>query len=263
MLRCRREVSSAIFDSYGGSGRESETGMGDIPGVFHERTCLACPRQREGQPLGPTVATLHTMGGHIAFRTGAWTKSCGADVAYDGADSALFAFSSKTVSTCVHLDVASHIALTSRSSFSAADAAMAFCLHATAGSPLAASGLARQMLSCASGLYTETLIMPASSFAFSRCLAQGKQNTYPTIIADGQVQGIFMYQAVPFVRHVVDNQSVDLPLWHGFSVKSAAIRSAIRKRCSTNVCKSSTLTAHELKALTTFIVASSDVYTGK
>lgn len=67
--------------------------MGTLPGVLHERTCLACPRQREGQPLGTTVANLHTTEGRIAFRTGAWTYSCGADVGYDGADSALFAFS--------------------------------------------------------------------------------------------------------------------------------------------------------------------------
>lgn len=65
------------------------------------------------------------------------------------------------------------------------------------------------------------------------------------------------------MRHVVDNPSFDLPLRHGCSVKSAALRSAIRKRCSRNIFKSSTLTAHHVKPLKTFIMASSDVSTGK
>lgn len=76
MLPCAAEVRSGlIFDSYGKQGRGSPTGMGVLPTILHERTCVKCRRKRNGRVLTTTEAVLHTMGGRVAVRTGTWTCS--------------------------------------------------------------------------------------------------------------------------------------------------------------------------------------------
>lgn len=100
ILRFRGELNGGrTFNSYGGSGRGTQTGMGSLPSVLHERSCTACERGRRGAPLDMMDDTLYRMGGLVSVRTGAWTCTCCAIVRYDGADSALFAYSSKTVFT--------------------------------------------------------------------------------------------------------------------------------------------------------------------
>lgn len=260
MLPCRGEVRSCtIFDSYGRAGRDSLSGMGSLPGVLHERSCVKCSRLRENRPLTTTEAVLFTMGGRVAVRTGVWTCSCTQVVRYDGADSSLFAFSSKTVFTRMYLDIVLHIALTSRSSFTAATAAMAFCLHVTAGLPLAVFGQTRQIIIQATGAYTETLIIPPSTYSCPRCLSKSGERQYVTMIADGQVLGFFREMARPYVRHLIDNPVVDVLISNGCSVKTASVRSAIRKRCSTPCGKASSLNAAEVKALNTFLLLGSRV----
>lgn len=110
--------------------------MGMLLSVKHERSCVKCKIKRNGRPLVISIATLYTMGGRVAVRTGDWTCKCKKEVRYDGADSALFAFSSKTVFKRVYLDIVLHIALTSRSNLTATAAAMAFCLHVTSATTL-------------------------------------------------------------------------------------------------------------------------------
>lgn len=137
MLPCAGELRSGIiFESYGRQGRGSPTGMGMLLSVIHERSCVKCKIKRSRRPLVISNATLYTMGGRVAVRTGVSTCKCKKEVRYDGADSALVAFSSKMVFTRVYLDIVLHIALTSRSSLTATAAAMAFSLHVIAPNPL-------------------------------------------------------------------------------------------------------------------------------
>lgn len=257
MLPCPGEVRCCqIFDSYGRAGRSKPSGMESLPRVMHERYCINCGKLRGNRPLKVANATLFTMGGPISIRTGIWTCECQEVVHFDGADSALFAYSSKTVFTRVYLDIIIHIALTSRSSFTAATAAMAFCLHVTAGLPLGANGNTRQMIILASGLLTETLIIPPSSYACRLCLEEAGVRRYLTLVVDGQVLGFFRELSRPFVRHLVDNPVVEILISNGCAVKKACVRSAIRKRCATDIRRGSSLTKAELKALGNFIVAS-------
>lgn len=260
MLPCRGEVRSCrIFDSYGRAGRDCPSGRGTLPGILHERSCIACGQLRGDRALQITKATLFTMGGIVDVRIGSWICECKEKVRYDGADSALFAFSSKTVYTRVYLDVVLHIALASRSSFTAATAAMAFSLYVTAGLPPGAVGNTRQMIIHATGLLTETFIVPPATYACRRCLSEGGLRQYLTLIADGQVLGFFKEMARPFVRHLVDNPVVNVLISSGCAVKTASVRSAVRKRCAMDVHKSTALTATELNAIANFIIASSEV----
>lgn len=264
MLPCPGEVRCCkIFDSYGRAGRNEPFGKGSLPRVMHERFCISCGKPRGKRPLTVTSATLFTMGGLVSIRTGVWTCECKEVVRFDGADSALFAFSSKTVFTRVYLDIVIHIALTSRSSFTAATAAMAFCLHVTAGLPLGANGNTRQMIILATGRLTETLIIPPSSYACRLCIEEAGGRGYLTLIADGQVLGFFRELSRPFVRHLVDNPVVDILISNGCAVKRASVRSAVRKRCATDIRKGSSLTKAELKAVGNFIVASNALDSGE
>lgn len=217
--------------------------------VLHERTCVACNRRRGRRHLEVTDATLYTMGSHVAVRTGVWTCKCKQVVRYDGVDSAIFAYSPNTVFTRIYLDIVLHIALTSRSSLTAATAAVAFCLHVTAGLPLQAHGHTRQMLNLATAAFMETLVVQASTYACEGCLAESGPMKYLTMIADGQVLGVFREKARPFMRFALDNPVVDLKLKNGCAVKSSLLRSAIRKRCTTHIFKPSSLKTREMKAL--------------
>lgn len=253
MLPCRGELNGGrIFDSYGRSGRGTQTGMGSLPCLLDERSCTACERGRRGAPLDMTDAMLYTMGGLVSVGTGAWTCTCCPIVRYDGADSALFACSSRTVFTRIYFDILLQVAISSRSSLTAVTAAVAFCLHVTAGLPLGSHGHTRKMLNVATAAFRETLIIPASTYACERCLEERGSRKYRTMIADGQVLGFFRDKAHPFMRTTVDNPVVDVQLKKCCAVKSTIVRSAIRKRCSGHILKPSSLTALELRALDTF-----------
>lgn len=227
-----------------------------LPSVMHERTCVACNRRRGRRHLELTGATLYTMGSHVAVRTGVKNCKCTQVVRYDGADSALFVYSSKTVFTRIYLDIVLHIALTSSSSLTAATAAVAFFLRVTARLPLQARGHMRQMLNLATAAFAETLVVLASSYACERCLAEGGPRQYLTMIADGQVLGVFREKARPFMRFELDNPVVDLQLKNGCAVKSSLLRSTIRKRCTTPIFKPSPLKTREMKALDSFSLTS-------
>jgi len=260
MLPCAEEVRFAkVFDSYGRAGCNSSSGAGSLPTVLHERHCLHCGAARDGRPLQIKPAVLYSMGGRIAVQTGSWvcgSQACGKDVHYDGSDSGLFALSSKTVFTRIYLDVALHIALSSRSSVTASAAAMAFCLHATAGLPLSACGVTRQLMNLAVGAFCATLIVPAATYSCTKCLSNDKC-LYETLVADGQTLGFFKDKVVPLVRHFVDNPVVDILLTQGAAVKNGTVRAALRKRASTSIGKPSSLTAKEVKALDAFLLKGS------
>jgi len=260
MLPCVEEVRFAkVSDSYGRAGRISTTGMGSLPTVLHERHCLHFGAKRRGQPLKIKPAVLYTMRSRIAVRTGSWVcggEACGKDVAYDGLDSGLFALSSVTVFTRVYLDVVLHIALSSWSSVTASAAAMAFCLHATAGLPLSACGVTRQLLNFAVGAFRETLLVPAAAYSCIKCASNGKC-LYETLVADGQTLGFFKDKVVPLVRHLVDNPVIDILLTESAVVKNSTVRAALRKRANTSTGKPPTLTAREVKALDAFLLKGS------
>jgi len=260
MLPCVEEVRFAkVSDSYGRAGRISTTGMGSLPTVLPERHCLHFGAERRGQPLKIKPAVLYTMRSRIAVRTGSWVcggETCGKDVAYDGSDSGLFALSSATVFTRVYLDVVLHIALSSRSSVTASAAAMAFCLHATAGLPLSACSVTRQLLNFAVGAFRETLLVPAAAYSCIKCVSNGKC-LYETLVADGQTLGFFKDKVVPLVRHLVDNPVIDILLTESAVVKNSTVRAALRKRANTSTGKPPTLTAREVKALDAFLLKGS------
>jgi len=235
LLPCAEEVRFAkVFDSYERAGRSSTTGTGSLLTVLHERHCLHRGAERRGQPLHITPAVLYTMGGRIAVRTGSWIcdgEACGKDVAYDGSDLGLVALSSATVFTRVNLDVALHNALSSRSSVTASAAAMAFSLQATAGLPLSASGVTRQLLNLAVGAFCETRLVTAAAYSCIKCVSNGKC-LYETLVADGQTLGFFKDKVVPLVRHLVDNPVIDILLTEGSAVKNSTVRAALRKRAT-------------------------------
>lgn len=77
-------------------------------------------------------------------------------------------------------------------------------------------------------------------------------------MADGQVLGYFREKARPFVRLAVDNPVVEVPIKNGSAVTISATRSLIRKSCSDHICKASSLTAREAKALEAFVLLSMD-----
>jgi len=257
VLPCKEEVRiGVISDSYGRAGQDSPTGMGALPAIFHERRCMRCGSARGTLPLKTTEAVLYTMGGRVAVRTGSWTCSgCGKDVMYDGADSGLFAWSSETIYTRVYVDVVLHMVLTSRSSTSAAAAAMAFFQHVTAALPPATAGQAGQVLNAATASYSETLIVPSCLYACSRCLSLGHMCLYETLVADGQALGFFRNKAVPLLRRMVDNPVVDVLISVGSVVKSVAVRGIIRRRCAARISISSAVTAAERRAYDAFVLA--------
>lgn len=256
MLLCRGEVDSGrIFNSYGRSGLFTAMGTGSLPAVRHERTCVACGRKRKQRSLVTTDATLHTMGGPISVRTGKWTCKCGKDVKYDGADAALFAYSSKTVFIRIYLHNVLQIALNSRRSLTAATAAMAFCLHVTAGLPINKDGHNTPLINLSTAAYTENPIIPHSTKSCSRCLSSGGTRSYRAVISDGQVLGFFRGKAHAFSRCIVGNPVVDVQLKHGCAVRCSITRAAIRKRCSTHMMKKSILRAREVKAVNALSLA--------
>jgi len=160
------------------------------------------------------------------------------------------------VFTGVSSDVVLHIALSSRSSVTASAAAMACCRHATAGLPLSAGGVTRQLLSLAVGVFYETPLVPAAAYSCMKCMSNGKC-LYETLAADGQTLGYFEDKVVPLVRHLVDYPALDILQTEDAAVKNRTVCAALRKWANTSIGKPSTLTAREVKALDDFIIKSS------
>ena len=258
LLPCKEEVRiGVIFDSYGRAVRDSPTGMGALPAVFHERKCMRRETARGSLPLETTDAILHTMSGRVSMRTGSWTcgnQTCGKGVRCNGADSGLFAWSSKTIYTLAYLEVLKHMAMTSRSSVSAAASAMTICQHVTAALYMVAAGQTRQVLNVATGYYSETSTVPSRLYSCSRFLESGHKCIYETLVSDGQTLGISKQKTAPLVRRLVDNPVVDVLLSVGCVVQSAATRAQIRKRCTARISSSSGVTAAERRALEQFVL---------
>ena len=254
MFPCASEV--AMCDSYSAALdalRDNKEDHVLVP-VHAEESCLECGQERNGKTLAAWSALLYTIRGRLQINIGIWTCDNGHIVHYDGAHDGLFATSPETVYVRVFLDAVLGICVIGRSTMAAAAEYLTSLLRNTGAYKEGEHGQARQLLSDACGEFSETLVIPDTTFTCGDCGSkEADGGRFECVLMDGQILAVLQEHILPMLRPGMDAPRVNMAVTYACAVRNATVRAVMRHRVRSGAEDAVALTIEEARKYRAFM----------
>jgi len=153
-----------------------------FPELFIEEQCIECDEVCGGKPCTMRRAVLFSMRVEATIFVCTWTCTAGHVVEFNGSVHALLAESPQVIYTRMFLESVVEFSVIGRSIMAAATECLTSIMRNTGVCKGSEPGGARQLLSDASGEFSDTLVISAGAFLCTRC---GEGNARAEAAADG------------------------------------------------------------------------------
>jgi len=224
-----------------------------------EEKCTVCQEPRGALLLSQNIAVLFTVRGRMQILVGEWVCVNGYDVLYDGAGDGLFAVTQEMVYTRIFLDLVLELCVIARSTMAAACQYLTGLLRNTAAYGEGEPGQARQLLSDATGEFSDTLIVPAAAFKCHHCgQEEATGGPFNCIVCDGQMLSVLQAHVKDMVRPSGNAPRVDFSILFACAIQTSSVRELVRRRVRAKPDETVELTIAESRAWPQFIAAADE-----
>jgi len=160
---------------------------------------------------------------------GQWACVNGHDFLYDGAGDGLFAATQEIVYARIFLDLVLELCVIARSTMAAACQYLTGLLRNTAAYGEGEPGQARQLLSDATGEFSDTLVVPAAAFKCHHCgREEAAGGPFKCIVCDGQMLLVLQAHVKEMIRPSGNAPRVDFSIVFACAIRTSSMRGLVR-----------------------------------
>jgi len=221
--------------------------------------CIVCQEPRGESLSTQNIALLFTGRGRMQILVGQWVCDNGHAVLYDGAGDGLFAATQDTVYARIFLDPVLELCVIARSTMAAASQYLTGMLRNTAAYGEGEPGQARELLSKATGEFSDTLVVPAAAFKCHHC---GREKSaggpYKCIVCDGQMLSVLQAHVKAMIRPKGNAPRVDFSILFACAIRTSSMRGLVRRRVRAKPDEAVELTIAESRAWPQYAAAADE-----
>jgi len=257
MFPCTEEVALCnVYSQFVDAARATNNIYRYDSRLHVEEQCIVCQEPRGGLLSSQNIAVLFTVRGRMQILVGQWVCANGHDVLYNGAGDGLFAATQETVYARIFLDLVLELCVIARSTMAAACQYLTGLLRNTAAYGEGEPGQARQLLSDATGEFSETLVVPAAAFTCHHCgREEAAGGPFKCIVCDGQMLSVLQAHVKDMIRPSGNAPRVDLSILFACAIRTSSVRGLVRRRVRAKPDEAVELTIAESRAWPQFVAA--------
>jgi len=260
MFPCTKEVALCdVYCKFVDAARAANNLYRYDSRLHVEEKCIVCQEPRGDSLSSQNVALLFTVRGRMQILVGQWACVNGHDVLYDGAGDGLFAATQEIVYARIFLDLVLELCVIARSTMAAACQYLTGLLRNTAAYGEGEPGQARQLLSDATGEFSETLVVPAAAFKCHHCgREESAGGPFKCIVCDGQMLSVLQAHVKEMVRPSGSAPRVDFSVLFACAIRTSSMRGLVRRRVRAKPEEGVDLTIAESRVWPQFVAAADE-----
>jgi len=260
MFPCSVEVAQC--DEYG-KFVDTARAAGDpyryVERLHVEEACIECQAPRGIALYSTIISMLYTSRGRMQIRVGEWVCPNAHVVKYDGSPDGLFAATPEIFYTRVFLDLVLELCVIARSTLASSCQYLTSLLRNTAAYGEGEPGQARQLLSNATGEFSDTLVVPAAAFKCHHCShEESAGGPFRCIVCDGQMLSVLQSNVKKMIRPGENAPRVDFAIAFACAVRTSSLRGLVRRRVRTKPDETVDVSVAESRAWPLFVAAGSE-----
>ena len=224
-----------------------------------EEKCIVCQEPRDDSLSSQNIALRFTVRGRMQILVGQWRCVNGHDVLYDEAGDGLFSATKEVVYARIFLDLVLELCVIARSTMAAACQYLTGLLRNTAAYGEGEPGQARQLLSDATGEFSDTLVVPATAFKCHHCgREESAGGPFKCIVCDGQMLSVLQPHVKEIVRPRNNAPRVDFSILFARAIRTSSMRGLVRRRVRAKPEERVELTIAEPRVWPQFVAAADE-----
>jgi len=259
MFPCTQEVALCdVYCTFVDAARAANTIYRYDSRLHVEEKCIVCQETRGDSLSCQNIAVLFTIRGRMQILVGQGVCVNGNDVLYDGAGNGLLAATQDTVYARIFLDLVLELCVIARSTMAAA-CHLTGLLRNTAAYGEGDPGQARQLLSEATGEFSDTLVVPAAAFKCHHCgREEAARGPFKCIVCDGKMLSVRQAHVKKMVRPSGNARRVDFSILFACAIRTSSMRGLVRRRVRAKPDEAVELTIFESCAWPQFAAAAEE-----